>query len=178
MTGSKPEPLFDARISAYAGCGHAVAFARGRFVPRPAVSRCSNVRGAKLPLLDHLIGAQRECRRDGKTEGLCGLHVDHQLELRRRLNGKVARLLAPQDAVDIRCRSAPFINLIGSVGEQSALGCEVPEWIDRRQAVRLYDAMRAGRSKATDLGTGCSMIGRLITAEAIPRHTESHHTMS
>jgi hypothetical protein len=40
-TGSKPEPLFDARISAYAGCGHAVAFARGRFVPFPVVSRCS-----------------------------------------------------------------------------------------------------------------------------------------
>jgi hypothetical protein len=37
MTGSKPEPLFDARISAYAGCGHAVAFARGRFVPRAAI---------------------------------------------------------------------------------------------------------------------------------------------
>src|ERR1700726_388116 len=35
---AKPEPLFDARISAYAGCGHAVAFALGRFVPEPNIA--------------------------------------------------------------------------------------------------------------------------------------------
>jgi hypothetical protein len=39
-------------VSAFANCGRAVAFVRGSYWPKPAVSRCSNA-----PLFDHLVGA-------------------------------------------------------------------------------------------------------------------------
>src|SRR6266498_3605329 len=39
--------------------------------------------------------------RDGETEGLRGLEVDHQLELRGLLDRQLARLRAPEDLVDI-----------------------------------------------------------------------------
>ncbi len=64
-----------------------------------------------------------------------------QLVLGRCLNREIARLLAPQDAIDVGCRPSPLIDLIGPVGHQAALGCEIPKRIDRRQAMprRQYD---------------------------------------
>jgi hypothetical protein len=53
--GSKPEYLTNARMSASTGCGHAVAYALGGFVPIPAVSRCSNA----LRLLDRWIAVSK-----------------------------------------------------------------------------------------------------------------------
>ena len=44
-------------------------------------------------LLDHLVGAGKERQRHGDAERLCGLEVDHQLGLRRLLNGQVHRPL-------------------------------------------------------------------------------------
>src|ERR1700676_378236 len=51
---------------------------------------------------DHLVGAERKCRRDAEPKRLRGLHVDDQLILGRLLNREIARLLAPQDAIDVR----------------------------------------------------------------------------
>ena len=48
------------------------------------------------PLLDHLIRAQQQQLRDSNAECLCGLQVDHQLELGRLLDGKIRRLGALQ----------------------------------------------------------------------------------
>jgi hypothetical protein len=52
-------------------------------------------------LFDHLVGTGDQHRRHLKAERLGGFEVEHQLELDRHLNGKLARLLAAQDAVRI-----------------------------------------------------------------------------
>ena len=38
-------------------------------------------------LLDHLVGAEQYCLRDGDAECFGGLHVDHQLEFGRLADG-------------------------------------------------------------------------------------------
>src|SRR5262249_38694384 len=86
-------------------------------------------------LLDHLVGAERKCGRDVQSDHLGALEVDYQLVLGRRLNWEFARLLAPQNAIDVGSRPSPLINLIRPVGHQSALSCEISERIDRRQAM-------------------------------------------
>ena len=53
-------------------------------------------------LLDDLIRPPQQRRRDRQAEGLGGLEVDDQLELRGLLDGKLARLFALQDPVHIR----------------------------------------------------------------------------
>src|SRR5688500_12818994 len=60
---------------------------------------------AATPSLNQLVRAQEERGRDGDAERLCGLQVDRQLELGGLLDGKVGRLRALEDPVDI-ARSA------------------------------------------------------------------------
>jgi hypothetical protein len=72
---------------------------------------------------------------------LGGLEVDNQFELDRGLNGKLARLLALEDAIDIDCRAPIGIELVNSIGQQAAefsegsarLGLDVP-WFLRQRA--------------------------------------------
>src|SRR5215831_6575966 len=70
-------------------------------LPLAAVSRCSNTGVQRPDLLDHLVGELLEVQRHVEAKHLGGLEVDHQLELYRNLNGKLARLLTAQDAVGI-----------------------------------------------------------------------------
>src|SRR6516165_1490440 len=46
-------------------------------------------------LFDHLVSALLELERNVDADCLCGLEVDHQFELDRGLDGKLARLCAP-----------------------------------------------------------------------------------
>ena len=50
---------------------------------------------------DHLVRLEQQRRRDGETEGMGGLEVDDQLELRGLLHRQVAWLGAFQDAIHI-----------------------------------------------------------------------------
>src|SRR5215469_1648504 len=52
-------------------------------------------------LFNHLVGASEERLGDRNAKGVGGLEVDDQLELRRLLDGKVGRLGALKDLVDI-----------------------------------------------------------------------------
>src|SRR6516165_8679057 len=97
---------------------------------------------------DHLVGAQHDRLRHGKTERLGGLEVHCHLELGRKLHREIAGLLAAQNAIDIRGGATKEVYLVGSVGEQTAVSGKGRSIIDRRYVVpasRQYDrsAMRA-----------------------------------
>jgi hypothetical protein len=47
------------------------------------------------------------CRRNGEAERPRGLEIDRQLVLHRRLHGKIGRLLALEDAVDVAGAGRP-----------------------------------------------------------------------
>ncbi len=64
---------------------------------------------------DHLVGALLEARWHVEAERLGGLEVDGQFELDRRLDRKLARLGALEDAVDISRRTPVVIEKINSV---------------------------------------------------------------
>ena len=55
-------------------------------------------------LLDHLVGAQQQRRRDRQAEGLGGLEVDHEFIFGRQLHRELVGTGATQDAVDVRRR--------------------------------------------------------------------------
>jgi len=77
-------------------------------------------RHAATRSFDHLIGALLEMQRNVEAERLGGLEVNHQLELDGGLDRKLARLRAPQDAINIgRCKPK-LIALLTSVGQQAA----------------------------------------------------------
>src|SRR3954453_11724135 len=98
-----------------------------RSVPQP--DSCTAAIGSSL--FDHFIGAreQRLWDRDPQRRGR--LQVDDQLELGRRLHGKVAWLLTFQNTVNVLGRTAIGINLIRSIGDEASLGDPPPAGKDR-----------------------------------------------
>src|SRR5215470_12935426 len=65
----------------------------------PSVSRCSKLRVQRLGLLDQLVGAREQRRRDRQPERLGDLDVNDQLELSRLLDGEVGGLGTLEDLV-------------------------------------------------------------------------------
>src|SRR5580658_5123021 len=88
-----------------------------------------------VSLFDQLVGALLERERHIETECLCGLEVDHQLELDRGLDGKVAWLLALEDVIGIARRAPIIIEQVTSVGQEAAEFSEETVRIDGREAV-------------------------------------------
>jgi hypothetical protein len=78
-------------------------------------------------LFDHLVGAGEHCRRHGKAERLRGFEVEHQLELDRGLDRKLARLLTFEDAVDVAGPACVLERL------PKALACLVPSCFVSRE---------------------------------------------
>src|SRR5262249_58515464 len=86
-------------------------------------------------LLDHLVGAAEQRRRNVKAEGLCRLEIDDKLELNRGLHGKIARLFAFQDAIRIGRRAPKIIDPILSVGQQPTKLSEKTLSINGRETI-------------------------------------------
>src|SRR5258705_12952199 len=86
-------------------------------------------------LFDHLVGARKHGRRNGKTERLRGLEIDRQLVLGRCLYREIGGLLALEDAVDIAGRAAIHVDLIRPIGGQAAGGGEEAIEVDRGELV-------------------------------------------
>ena len=55
-------------------------------------------------LFDHLVGAREQRWWDFEAECLGGVEIEHKLEFRGRLNGKVARRCTAQYSINVRCR--------------------------------------------------------------------------
>ena len=72
---------------------------RRRAARRPPLRGRSRTRGGSL--LDNLICAQHQRRRDREAESPRSLEVDDELELRRLLDGKVRGLRALQNSINI-----------------------------------------------------------------------------
>src|SRR6516164_1252622 len=80
-------------------------------VPIAAVSKCSKLACKQARLLDHLIGEREQFIRHGQPERLGGLESDDHLELGRRLNWKLLRRCAAQDAIDVG--GGPAVDVAG-----------------------------------------------------------------
>src|SRR5882724_5141305 len=84
-------------------------------------------------LLDHLIRPRQQRRRDRQAEGLGGLEVDDQLELRRLLDGQIARLGALENLVHVGRGAPKQISKVRSIGHK-APGIDIlPPWKHRWQ---------------------------------------------
>jgi hypothetical protein len=70
------------------------------------------------PCLHSITSAPIERRGYIEPKRLGGLHVDHQLELGRLLNGQFARFGPFQDLSDIACRAAIKIRIVYAVSDQ------------------------------------------------------------
>jgi hypothetical protein len=82
---------------------------------REQVQQDDSPREGTPNLLNDLVGAREQRRRDIDAKRLGRLQVDHQLELDWRLDGKLARLLAFEDAISIRRRAPEFVDNIRTV---------------------------------------------------------------
>src|SRR5215472_4912150 len=76
-------------------------------VPQRMSALCQKRTSAQL--VDHVVSAGEQRRRDRETEGLCCLSIDYKLVLGRCLHWKVGRLLALEDAINISRRPAELL---------------------------------------------------------------------
>ena len=83
---------------------------------------------------DHHVGAGDEGGRDFEAKRLHGREIDGELEL-WRLHGKVARLFAIQDTMNVGPGLSEQIDRAEPIGEQPATPGEQREWVNGRQAV-------------------------------------------
>src|SRR5215204_7211911 len=84
---------------------------------------------------DHLIGCCKDSRRNGEAESLGSSEVHDQAVGRASLDRQVAGLGTPQDAVDVRCKTAMKPLCGGTVADQTSRRCRETGAVDRREPV-------------------------------------------
>src|SRR5262245_21437006 len=68
---------------------------------------------------DDFVSPQEQRLRDGQTESLGGLEVDHELEPGGLLDGQIGRLGALENLVDERRHASELVRNIRSIGHQT-----------------------------------------------------------
>src|SRR5262245_44074000 len=111
-----------------------------RFTPESRHLQCTSLSLLRANsrhslLLDHLVGACKQCEWDCQAKSLRSLEVDYQLILGRRLHRKIGRLLALEDTVYIPRRPAVQRIDIRAIGSQPTVAHENTIGIYRRQLV-------------------------------------------
>jgi hypothetical protein len=76
-----------------------------RFGPGTDSCTAANCAPQIAKLLNHVVGALLELERNVNADCLCGLEVDHQFVLGRRLHRQIGRLLALENAIDVSRRN-------------------------------------------------------------------------
>src|SRR5262249_7723848 len=84
-------------------------------------------------LLDHLIGRSEQRLWNGQSERLCGLEIENQFVLGRRLHWHIGWVLTLEDAIDIPGGLPDHIVRTRSVRDQAAVYGVIAIRINRRQ---------------------------------------------
>src|SRR5882672_1600947 len=87
---------------------------------KPALGFDSSMRS-----FDRFVRLKKNGLRDRDPDLLCRFQIDHQLELRRLLDGDVGRLGAFQDLVDVTGAIPALDAVAGSVSHQAAVFCVI-----------------------------------------------------
>src|SRR5215472_7228950 len=95
---------------------------------------------------NHLVGEREHSRRDFEAKRLGGLKVQHQLELGWLLHGKIAGLLAPENAGHVDAGLAKRIRQAWTIADQAAAGSELAVPVDRGERM----ASRQGSNLVMD----------------------------
>jgi hypothetical protein len=100
---------------------------------RPSIrtpqSRANHTIGPSTPAgsFNHVIGSQRQGRRERQAEGLGGLEIDDQLELPRLPYRQIARVSALQDLVDIDRGTLRCVCRIRPIRDRPSHACKARE---------------------------------------------------
>src|SRR5215510_10467453 len=88
--------------------------------PKTPAWHVDAARGPSTPSLDHLVGAGEQRRWNFEAQRLRGCQIDDEIELRRLLDRKVARLCPAQNLVDVVSGAPEHVWDVCSIGHQTA----------------------------------------------------------
>src|SRR5262245_54737542 len=86
------------------------------------------------PLLNYSIRTQEKRSRNRQPECLCGLQIDHEIQLGRLLDRERLRLRSSQDPINVAGGAPEQIVAIYSITDESTILHELRRVIDRRES--------------------------------------------